>query len=163
MKNTGVIFRFLLAVILLSSCATSKEARKYGKTLNGSWQLQTVATEGISGKIKAQLFNEADFNCFIGSAWYFNEQNHLGSYRINQNGGECFSIKREFRWSIYEAPGEPKLFQFKRLNEKLKEIDENSSGFRFSILQMDDRVMKLKSEIIFEGKPAAFIYNFVKN
>ena len=163
MKKVKILSYFILSVLMLAACATSKEARTYKKAVDGNWTLQTVVTEGIRGKIKAQLFNEADFNCFVGSAWSFNDRNNLGSYTISKNGEECAALKREFRWSIYEATGEPKLFQFKRLDEKLKELDENSGGFRFTILQLDKNNMKLKSEIMFEGKPAAFIYNFVKN
>ncbi|MEO6489599.1 MAG: hypothetical protein ABIO04_06635, partial [Ferruginibacter sp.] len=116
----------------------------------------------IAGKVQALVFNEADFNCFIGSSWNFNDHNSLGSYSIDKNANECAAIKRNFRWSIYEATAsEPKLFQFKRLDDKYKEIDEGS-GFRFTIMQVDDKTMQLKSNITFEGKPASFIYNFVK-
>lgn len=152
----------LFAVAILASCATSKEARTQKKTIDGNWQLQTVVTEGITGKVKAQVFNEEDFNCFVGSTWNFNQTNSLGYYSIAQNSGECVAVKRTIRWSIYEATGQPKLFQFKRLDSKLKEIDEGG-GFRFTILQLDDKTMQLRNDITFEGKPAAFIYNFVKN
>jgi CRISPR/Cas system-associated endoribonuclease Cas2 len=162
MKKLCLLAGIVLSVLLLVSCATSKEARTYKKSINGNWQLQTVVSEGIAGKIKAEVFNEADFNCFVGSSWSFNQVNSLGSYTINQNGNECVAIKREFRWSIFEAEGQPKLFQFKRLDEKLKEIDEGG-GFRFTIVQLDNNTMQLKSDISFEGKPAAFIYNFVRN
>lgn len=162
MKRIHILLGLVLAIGLFTSCATSKEARNYKKTINGNWQLQTVVSEGITGKIKAQLFNEADFNCFVGSTWNFNQLNNLGSYTINKNANECVSIKREFRWSIYEATGEPKLFQFKRLDAKLKEIDENGGGFRFTIIKVEGANMQLRSEITFEGKPAAFVYNFVR-
>ncbi len=163
MKKIAVIFQLSLVILLLVACSTSKEARTYKKTINGGWQLQTVVSEGITGKIKAQVFNEADFNCFIGSSWNFNSNNSLGSYSISKNGDECAAIKRDIRWSIYEEAGQPKLFQFKRLNDKLKEIDENSGGFRFAIVQLDNSTMKLRSDIVFEGKPASFTYNFIKN
>ena len=110
----------------------------------------------------AQIFNEEDFNCFVGSTWSFNKRNSLGSYTISANGAECVAVKREIRWSVYEATGEPKLFQFKRLDSKLKEMDENSAGFRFTIVQLNNNSMQLKSDIMFEGKPASFIYNFVR-
>lgn len=160
MKNWTLIA--VLTILIFSSCSTSKEARTYKKTIDGNWQLQTVVTEGITGKIKAQIFNEEDFNCFVGSTWNFNSNNSLGSYNISKNGNECVAIKRDIRWSIYEAPNEPKLLQFKRLDAKLKEIDEGG-GFRFTILQADNTSMKLRSDITFEGRPASFIYNFVRN
>jgi hypothetical protein len=160
MKNWTIIA--VLTIFIFSSCSSSKEARTYKKAIDGSWQLQTIVTEGISGRIKAQIFNEQDFNCFVGSTWNFNSNNSLGSYNISKNGNECVAIKRDIRWSIFEAPNEPKLLQFKRLDSKLKQIDEGG-GFRFTILQADDKTMKLRSDISFEGKPASFIYNFVRN
>ena len=156
------ILPLLFIIVLISSCSTSKEARGYRKIIKGNWQLQTVVTQGIMGTIKAQLFNEADFNCFIGSTWNFNSSNSLGSYTISKNSNECSSIKRNIRWSIYEPQGAPKEFQFKRLDDKLKEIDENSGGFRFTIVQLETNSMQLKSEFQFEGKQASFIFNFVK-
>lgn len=163
MKTIKLVFAASLLMFLLHSCATSKEARTYKKTVDGNWQLQTVVSEGITGKIKAQIFNEEDFNCFVGSSWSFNSRNSLGSYTISNNAGECVALKRDIRWSIYEAEGQPKLLQFKRLDEKLKEIDEASGGFRFTIVQLNDNSMQLRSDINFEGKPAAFVYNFVRN
>ena len=162
MKKFKVIAAFSLALVFFASCSTSKEARTYKKSIDGNWQLQTVVSEGIMGKVKAQIFNEEDFNCFVGSTWSFNKRNSLGSYTISANGAECVAVKREIRWSVYEATGEPKLFQFKRLNSKLKEMDENSAGFRFTIVQLNNNSMQLKSDIMFEGKPASFIYNFVR-
>jgi hypothetical protein len=148
--------------MVVSSCATSKKARTYRTDINGNWQLQTINTEGISGKIKTQILNEADLNCFIGSSWRFNQNNSLGSYAINVNGGECVVVKRDLRWSVYEAPNEPQLFQFKKLDSKLKEIEEGTAGYRFTILELNSQNMRLRNDITFEGKPASIIYNFIK-
>jgi hypothetical protein len=163
MKRTNLVLLIAILGLFFASCATSKQARQYTSSVNGNWQLQTVTTEGISGKVKIELFNEADFNCFVGSSWVFHSRNNLGSYTIQKNAGECAAITREFRWSIFETPGEPKMLQFKRLDSKLREIDENGGGFRFSIEQLDGQIMRLKSKINFEGKASAIVYNFVKN
>jgi hypothetical protein len=133
----------------------------YERGIDGTWQLETVQTEGIKGGFKARIFNEEDFNCFIGSTWKFNKGNNLGSYTISKNGGECVAIKRDIRWSIYEPTGGIKEFQFKRLTPNLKEIT-NDAGYRFTILQLNDNMMQVKNEFPFEGKTAAFIYNFVR-
>lgn len=162
MKNIRMFFQLFFIVASIAACSTSKEARGYKKTIDGNWQLQTVVTQGIMGKIKAQVFNEADFNCFVGSSWHFNSHNSLGTYTISKNVDECTAIKRDIRWSIYEPTGAAKEFQFKRLDNKLKEVDGSSTGFRFTILQLDDKTMQLKSEFDFEGKPASFVYNFVR-
>lgn len=161
MKRHLINFSLLLALFALGSCATSKEARTYKKSINGNWLLQTVTTEGIKGKVKIELFNEADFNCFVGSTWSFNNTNSLGTYSIS-NTNECVGIKRNIRWTIYEAKGEPKLLQFKRLDDKLKAMDDGN-GFRFTIVEIDKNTMKLRSDVPFENGTAGIIYNFVKN
>lgn len=165
MKKINLILGLLAVALFYISCATSKEARTYRKQIDGKWQLQTVVTEGIvlASQTKAELLNEADLKCFVGSSWSFNDNNSLGSYTINQNGGECVAVKRNFRWSIYEAPGQPKLFQFKKVDDKYKAIEEGNAGYRFTIVQLDNTTMKLKSDVTFEGKQASFIYNFVRN
>jgi len=160
MKRIGIVAVSLLLLGFIS-CSSSKQARVVKKTIDGNWQLQTIVTEGITGKVKVMLFNEADFNCFVGSTWSFNNYNSLGSYTIN-NTADCATTKRNIRWTIYEAPNEPKLFQFKRLTDKLKDVDDGA-GFRFSVVQLDDNSMQLRSSITFEGKPASFVYNFVRN
>jgi hypothetical protein len=66
------------------------------------------------------------------------------------------------KWSVYQTEEQPKLFQFKRLDEKLNVIEDNSTGYTFTILKLEEGKMQLKSDLTFAGKPAAFIYNFVK-
>ena len=162
MKKNTTLFMLIISVVMLASCSASKEARSYKKTIDGNWQLKTIVTEGIMGKVKVQLFNEADFNCFVGTNWNFNSYNSLGTYTIEKNGSECDALKRNIRWSIYEAKDEPKLLQFKKLDEKLKQVDDGD-GFRFTVVQLDNNTMQLRSNITFENKPASIIYNFVKN
>lgn len=163
MKRAKLIFSLIMVAFIFASCSSSKQARTYKKTIDGNWLLQTVVTEKIPGKFKAEFFNEADFNCFIGSSWSFNDRNSLGTYTINKNANECASIKRNIRWSVYEATAaDPKLLQFKRLDEKYKDIDDGG-GFRFTIVKLDDSSMQLRSDVNFEGKPVSFIYNFVRN
>ena len=161
MPRISYFLPFVIVLFLLSGCATSKEARSYKKLIDGKWQLETISTEGIAGKIKVQLFNEQDLNCFLGSTWSFNERNSLGNYTISKNGNECAALNRNMRWSVYEAKDEPKLLQFKRLDNNLKVMD-NGDGFRFTIIQSNNSSMQLKSSITFENKPAWVIYNFIK-
>lgn len=161
MSKITLALLLIFSPFMFTACSTSKQARVYESGIDGNWQLETVETEGITGTIKAQVFNEEDFNCFIGSTWKFNRGNNLGSYNISKNGGECVAIKRDLRWSIYEPAGGIKEFQFKRLTPDLKEIT-NDAGYRFTILQLNDNIMQLKNEFPFEGKTAAFVYNFVR-
>ena len=161
MKKLSIVFQLILLVFLAASCSTSKEARGYKKTIKGNWQLQTVVTEGIMGTVKAQVFNEADFNCFIGSTWHFVSNNSMGSYTIPATTSGCDAITRNIRWSVYEPKGAEKEFQFKRLDEKKNPMDDNN-GFRLSVGSISDNSMQLRSAITFEGKPGTFVYNFVK-
>ena len=67
--------------VILTTCSTSKELRQMHRKIDGNWVLQTVVTEGASGKPKEKIFNEADFGCFIGSDWKF-DRNNKGSYML---------------------------------------------------------------------------------
>ena len=162
MKNFKRLSYGLLLIVVISSCSVSKQANSMKSKINGNWMLQTVTTEGISGKVNAQVFNEASFKCFVGSSWKFASNNSMGSYNINASGTECSSISRSIRWSVYEPKGAEKEFQFKRLDDKRNPID-GDEGFRLEIADLTTTTMQLKSHINFEGKPAAYVYNFVKN
>lgn len=160
-KFTSNLFIFSLSLFIIS-CGASKEARTFEKSIDGTWQLETIVSEGITGNFKAKVFDEEDFNCFIGSTWKFNKGNNLGSYTIAKNGGECVAIKRDFRWSIFQpAAGAASMLQFKKLTTNLKEI-ENDAGYRFTILNANQNNMRVRSEFLYEGRTAAFIYNFIK-
>lgn len=166
MKKIHLFLGLLAATLFFVSCSTSKETRSYRQTINGKWQLQTVVTEGIAiaSQTKSQLLNEANLSCFVGSSWTFNNKTNLGTYTISQNGGECVAVKRYVRWSFYESAGQPPLFQFKKVDDKYyKDIEEGNVGYRFTVLQLDNSVLKLKNDVTFEGKQASFIYNFVRN
>ncbi len=164
MKKLSLICCSIILIVLVHACSNSKEARIDKRTVDGTWLLQNVTTEGINGKIKAQILDEANYNCFEGSTWKFNQNNSLGSYEITKNGGECVAKKQNIRWSIFEEKGVPIRLQYKRVDAKYyKDLDEGKAGFRFTIVSLDKTTMQLKSEIIFEGKPAYFIYNFTKN
>ena len=160
MKNFKNIIACII-VLCLASCKISSEARAYKKNIDGNWVLQSITTEGIIGKVNLQLLNEEDQICFIGTRWNFNKSNSLGNYIIDKTDKGCSPIKRNFRWSIYEPKGEPKEFQFKRVNDKYKAID-NGDGFRFTMSQLDKSSMQLKSNITFENKTAWVVYNFVR-
>ncbi len=162
MKNFKKNILGFVLIIIISSCSVSREANAIKSKINGNWMLQTISTEGISGKVTAQVFNETSFTCFVGSSWKFSSSNSIGSYNINASGKECSSVSRPIRWSIYEPKGAEKEFQFKRLDDKRNAID-GDEGFRLEIAQLTATTMQLKSHINFEGKPAAYIYNFVKN
>jgi Lipocalin-like domain len=164
MKKLSLTLSTFVLIVIIYACSSSKAGRTDKRTVNGTWLLQSVTTEGITGKIKAQILEEADYNCFENSTWKFNQNTSLGSYEIIKNTGECVAKKQNIRWSIFEEKGMPIRLQYKRVDAKYyKDIDEGKAGFRFTIVSLDKTSMQLKSEITFEGKPAYFIYNFTKN
>jgi hypothetical protein len=160
MKRLSTIVIIFLTVVLLGSCSSSREARTMRGDIKGDWVLQTITTQGIVGVTKTTVFNEAEFGCFIGSGWNFIGNNSMGSYSIVDP--KCAAAKRNFRWSVFETDGAPKMLQFKRLDDKKKAMD-NGDGFRLTIVQLDDTQMKLRSDITFEGKPASLTYNFIRH
>lgn len=163
MKNKFVAYAFSFITVssVLCACSASKEGRTMKKTINGDWTLQTINTEGIDAKFKAQIFNEADLNCFVGSNWNFVSNNSSGSYTLAGNTTGCTSLERKITWSIYEPKGAEKEFQFKRMESKNKSMDDNA-GFRLNVTTLTDNIMQLKSAITFENKPGNIVYNFVK-
>ena len=162
MINLKKICVGILFLTAISSCTVSKQANSMRLKINGNWMLETITNEGINGNVNATIFNEASFKCFVGSSWKFTSGNSIGSYNINSSGTECNAVSRPIRWSVYEPKGAEKEFQFKRLDDKRNPIDGNE-GFRLEITQLTSTTMQLKSHITFEGKPAAYVYNFVKN
>lgn len=161
MKILNYGFGFLMMVGLLSACATSKQGRSMKNSIDGSWTLQTVNTEGINAKFTAKVFNEANLSCFVGSSWDFNAGNSLGTYALVGGATGCATMQRNIRWSIFEPKDAPKEFQFKRLDDKRNPMDDNN-GFRLSVTMLEGSTMQLKSAITFEGKPGNIVYNFVK-
>lgn len=150
-----------LAIIIFSSCSTSKEARSFKRDIKGDWVLQTVTAEGITGVVKTTIFNEADLGCFIGSEWNFIPNNSMGSYTLVDKSKSCTELKRLIRWSIYEPENAAKQFQFKRLDDKKNTMD-NGDGYRLTVVEVNDNNFKLRSDVNVDGKAGALIYNFVK-
>lgn len=151
----------LLAMVLLGACATSKQARSMRNDIDGKWVLQSSHIEGITGKLSAKVFNEADLACFTGSIWHLDAHNSLGTYSLVNPASQCPSLQRNIRWSLYEAKDAPIMFQFKRLDDKKKSMDDNN-GFRCTLTMANENTMQLKSAIIVEGISGYIVYNFIK-
>ena len=163
MKRASLLFDCIVIIVLLASCSANRSIHRATEKIEGTWQLQKIVSEGVTGNINIQLFNEADFQCFIGSTWQFSDD-IKGNYSFRATTGEhnCVAVNRMIKWKIYSSADSPMLLQFKRLGTDGKEIDPNYSGFIFTIIQSDNHQMQLRSDVTFEGKPAAFIYNFIK-
>ncbi len=161
MKKLSVLFT--LIIILLTSCSVNRSLNLAADKIEGTWQLQKIVSEGVTGNINTQLFNEADFQCFIGSTWKFSDQS-AGNYSFAATSGShnCVGVNRNFSWKMYTSTELPMLLQFKRQGADGKAIDPNSGGFIFTIIQSEKNNLQLKSDVTVEGKPAAFIYNFIR-
>lgn len=151
----------LLASFLLMSCAGSKEARAIKSSINGKWHLETITIEGNSSIMNVSVFNEAGNTCFVGSSWDLVGNNGSGSYTLMEGKGGCSMLMRKIKWSIYEQEGEEKKFQFKRLDDNNKPLDDNN-GYRLTINSLTDSSMKLSSQITFDNRPVNVVYNFLK-
>ncbi len=150
-----------LAIIIFTSCSVSQEARSMKRNINGDWVLETITAEGITGIVKTRIFNEADLGCFIGSEWNFISNNSMGTYALVDKSKNCTQLKRFIRWSIYEPENAAKEFQFKRLDDNKNAMD-NGDGYRLTVIEVNKTTLKLRSDVPFEGKAGALIYNFVK-
>jgi Lipocalin-like domain len=164
MKKRSISYSVIIILItaLLGACSVSKDARKMKHNITGDWVLETLITDGETGKIKDKIFNEADFSCFIASEWNFTFTNKMGSYAIIDKQKNCPVIKRHFSWSYAETKDSLPVLLLRRLDEKHNPVDKES-GFILTITQLDKKQMKLKADIIFEGRPASIIYNFEKS
>ena len=160
-KLLNYCFVLMIVTALFTACATSKQSRLMKNAINGNWILQTINTEGSSVKFTAKVFNEADLNCFIGSQWSFNTNNSLGSYTLPGNTPGCVALQRTIRWTLVETADNPVQFQFKRLDDKRKPLD-NNNGFRCTLTMSDNNSMQLKSAFTLEGKEGNILYNFIK-
>lgn len=161
-KRATIFIQALLIVVLLNSCSSGRMLKNFARDISGTWELKTIVTEGITEKVTLQLFNETDFQCFIGSRWKFDEQG--GSYTISSSLGTvpCSLISRAFHWTLYGAKDKPSLLVLKRLDAEMREIDPSYIGYILLVKEIGARQMSLRSDITYNGKPAALIYNFIK-
>jgi len=162
MKQAYKMYSVLILVttVLLSACSVSKEVRQMNHKINGTWILQTIGTEGATGKPKDKIFNEADFGCFIGSEWKFSKGGK-GSYAIVEKGKGCTPITRAINWSINKPAGGQPTFIMHRLDETHDPMDFNVA-FNLVITQLEGSSMKLRSDVMIDGRAASLIFNFVK-
>ena len=148
------------ATVLLISCSSSKELRQMDRKINGNWIMQTIVTEGTTGKPKDKIFNEADFGCFIGSEWKFNRDNK-GSYMLVDKQKDCPAITRNISWSFTETPNSPETITVKRFDDN-NNVMNDGPGIILTVNELNKTTMKLKADVIIDGHSAGIIYNFVR-
>ncbi|RYG47969.1 MAG: hypothetical protein EOO01_14135 [Chitinophagaceae bacterium] len=152
---------FLAGALLAASCSSSKNAVSVPdrESVKGTWVLNTVSYQGLSGAKITTLLDEGSENCVKGSTWIL-PNNGYGSYTINSSASACTPGQRNIVWS-YQKSGDQATFQYKRLEGGVKAKDI-ADGYRFKILSVDASSMNLQSEVNFEGKPVYINYSFSK-
>lgn len=158
MKKYAVFL--VLITLLVSSCSVSKAAREKRNLLSGTWTLEDINYENGTGNFKSVLFGDADDICFEGSDWFFRDNNSTGRYTIGQSS-LCEVGDRYFRWSVVDNPENySKQLQFKRIDEKNKDI--SGVGYRLNIMTLTAGTMMLKSSANVDGEIIHIIYKFNK-
>lgn len=158
MKKCAV-FTVLMAV-LISSCSVSKGARDKRNLLSGTWTLEDVSYENGTGNFKSVIFNDAQDICFEGSDWFFRDNNSTGRYTIAASS-LCGAGDRFIRWSVIDHPENySSQLQFKRIDEKNKDI--SSFGYSLNISSLTANEMVLKSNATIDGEVINIVYKFTK-
>ena len=155
MKKSINLITCLSAIILVSSCVSSKTSTASKRDLKGTWTLTGVTYMTAANEtVKISLFDDADINCFTGSTWVL-PSNGYGSYTINSNEEGCNPGTRDIIWSYDDNSNQ---FQFKKLTgDKAKNIDD---GYRLTVASSSDNQMVLQSPVSFAGGNLMLNYNF---
>lgn len=150
----------MAVAVFLSSCSISKVVREKRNMLSGTWTLNDVSYENGSGDLKSIIFSDAEDICFEGSDWFFRDNNSTGRYTL-ATSSLCEGGDRFIRWSIVENPENySSQLQFKRIDEKNKDI--SGKGYRLNISALTTSEMVLKSNATVDGKVINVVYKFTK-
>ena len=148
-------------MLIVSSCAISKDARGKRNTLSGSWTLNDISFENNTGNFKAVLFNDVEDICLEGSDWFFRDNNSTGRYTISPST-LCNAGDRFIRWSVVAQGGTGNSqLQFKFIDEKRKDIS-GGVGYRLNIETLTEQAMTLKSNVSVDGESVTVVYEFTK-
>lgn len=153
-------FLFAALLMLVSSCSISKAVSEKRNLLSGTWTLEDVSYENGTGNFKSVIFNDAEDICFEGSDWFFRDNNSTGRYTI-ASSSLCTGGDRFIRWSVVDHPENySSQLQFKRIDEKNKDI--SGLGYRLNIATLTAETMVLKSNATVDGKVINIVYKFNK-
>lgn len=178
MKQKFSIFSFALALsIFLLSCGSTSHTVQ-GVNLNGSYVLNNVTINGISGgsvtqtnagnstatvthnvKINSLIFDDAAPDCFKGSTWVL-PHNGYGSYTIN-GSSDCGNGQRGIIWSVRTDQNKQKIFQLKVLNgAKAKTV---TAGYLLDLTNVTANGFSLTEPITAsDGSKGTVTFDFVK-
>lgn len=161
MKQTQLfIVAFLGLALFIGACSPSKTSSPDGGKVNlkGTWTISDISPEGITGKVKITVFDDASYTCYIGSQWNL-VPNGNGSYTV-PSSGDCMGGQRNIYWSV-QTIGGVKYFQFKNLGTGVKP-SKVTEGYRLEIKSLTANSMQLQSAVNFEGKTAYINYTFTR-
>lgn len=156
-----IILFSLLSIILFVSCAESKAVVQSEKLMRGDWTITQVTVDGINQSyVNAKVFDQADYNCYIGSQWHLVQNNNSGNYTLN-GSGDCPAETTNIKWFVTEKNGVTE-FMFKKVyqGEKPKNV---ADGYSMRVISNTGNSIIMKQDLLFEGKPIGINYTFVKN
>ena len=165
MKNlTLTAFCALFMAFFAVSCASKTAATGTGtstvakKGLNGSWILTDIQFDGIPKGSKVSIFDEAPYQCFIGSQWDFISNNNKGSYTITSTDNGCNTLTQPIIWSIVQENG-ASLFQFKKIfnGDKAKNV---TTGYKVTVSDVEATTMTWRAVVGFQGQTGYLVYTF---
>ena len=150
---------FLLAILLLASCSSTKVVRSSQKGLKGNWTLTSISTnQGNLVNIK-ELFEQAPPDCFEGSKWSFVSNNNSGTYSF-QNA-DCDNSTHSIKWFM-EGNGDEVNFLWKFIPEGMKPKDVKA-GYQLKLLSESETAFDLAQDASFEGELITIYYHFIRN
>lgn len=161
--NSGksMIAVFVLALFMITSCTNSKAVADSAKLMRGDWTITNVTVDGIQQSyVDITVFDEANSQCYVGSAWHLVQNNATGNYTINA-AGDCPSGTTKIKWFVTEEGGQ-NYFNFKKVyeGEKPKNVVD---GYKMRVTANTGSTIVLVQDLMFEGKPISVNYTFQKN
>ncbi|PUZ26491.1 Lipocalin-like domain-containing protein [Chitinophaga costaii] len=128
------------------------------RALNGSWILTDIQFDGIPKGSKVSIFDEAPYQCFIGSQWDFVSNNNKGSFTLTATDNGCSTGNQPIIWSIVQENGD-NVFQFKKLfnGDKAKNV---TTGYKVSLSDVQATSMTWRAAVGFQGQTGYLVYSF---
>ena len=148
-----------LALLIVSSCGSSKTVRVSERIMKGDWVLNSI-TYSQPGTYNTTLLNDASKGCFEGSMWQFIPNNNTGTYTINKS--TCDAGTRHFVFTVEEKNADMGYYDFllKPTDEKFK--SETNQGFRLTLSGLTETTMQWQQTVNVAGSTLTINMNFIK-
>lgn len=146
----------LMIFLAVTSCTTTKVARKTESAFRGDWTLNQITTDEGRNVELTKVFGNSNVKCFQGSFWHLVANNNTGYYSFQNTS--CDSSENRIKWFVQEEDGFT-YFWFKNVAQGQKD-KEATSGYKLRIVSVDEYQAHLIHEIRFEGKKLNVHYYF---